>query len=212
MSIQELKQILALLERISKPKRIDQLREEIKKNPDLKYLFEENGDGIENYRTGHGYSVFYKDLNHLQKCVLRTLYFPILEEYIELYVEEHPEEVHYQNRNGLTALHLAVCNINSSSSIKSVQILLDHGADIQVTDINNFSVLKYVLLTNAYNPARKMILEKLEDHSIEIEGKKIIQLLTERKAEPDLFKLAVERGANKDDMFDSDLLEIYKFL
>ena len=140
---QELEQITILLknliEKMQKPSRLDELTEEIKKIEELKHLFDDDQDK-EYFCAARVKS---KWLNHLQKCVIMTSQFKILEEYIDLYLTAHPETIDYQNAGGITALMMASANSNNTSTIKTVEILLKHGANIDLQDDEEFTALIY---------------------------------------------------------------------
>ena len=106
------------------------LENEIQKLYNLKYLFVDDPDV--SYSCSK--NITCKKFNHLQKCVIQTAKYNFLEKYIDLYLDEYPEVINYQNENGWTALMLAARNSNHTSTDKTVEILLKHGADVNIQD------------------------------------------------------------------------------
>lgn len=139
---QEIKQLTSLLQNLiekmsnKKTSRLEELTDEIKKIPDLEHLFID--DSEKNYSFG---DFFTEKLNHLQKCVLKTSKYIILEEYIDLYLTAHPETVDYQNHQGITALMIASLESGNKSTEKTVEILLKHGVNVNLQDEDGWSSL-----------------------------------------------------------------------
>ena len=65
----------------------------------------------------------------LHKWVMMTNKHPELLLKIEEYLKVNPEKVDTENEQGWTALHLSSLNSNKYSSIETVKLLLDNGAD-----------------------------------------------------------------------------------
>ena len=107
---------------------LDTLVTELKEKYGLKHLF---------YNDPKNFFLCTPDLksrklSHLQKCVLQTRCYPILNQYIDLYLETYPSEIDYQNKSGYTALMIASSFSNLHSTDETVDILLKHGADLNI--------------------------------------------------------------------------------
>ena len=109
----------------------------IKQIKQLKHLFED--DLHVKYNCSKNISC--RKFNHLQKCVLQTAKYRFLEKYIELYLDEHPEIINYQNEDGWTALMLAARNSNHTSTDETVEILLKYNADVNLQNNDEFTAL-----------------------------------------------------------------------
>ena len=84
------------------------------------------------------------EFNHLQKCVTLTSKYKFLHEYIELYLLLHPEVIDYQNKKGWTALMIAACNSNYTSTEKTIKILLKRKANINIVNNDGYTALMCV--------------------------------------------------------------------
>lgn len=125
---EELNQIVHTVENLVQI-RLEQLTREIEKIDELNFLSEDNPS--ESYFCEGLISC--REFNHLQKCVTMTSKYDFLEEYIDLYLIKHPEVVDYRNELGYTALMIAVSNLDDGSTVKTVEILLKHGANVNLT-------------------------------------------------------------------------------
>ena len=77
---------------------------------------------------------------------METNEFPILNRYIDLYLDKHAEVIEDKNEKGWTALMIAAVNSNSSSTIETVRILLSKGANPNIRiEENESSILHEVL-------------------------------------------------------------------
>lgn len=147
MSTYEIQQLTFLLKNLIeklnpvKSSRLEELEEEIKKIDELKHLFVD--DPETNYEilkcTGCC------KLNHLQKCVILTSKFKILEEYIDLYLAKHPEEINHKNDMEVTALMIAACNSNFKSTERTVEMLLKHNGDVNLKDWYGWTALMHAV-------------------------------------------------------------------
>lgn len=113
------------------------LENEIQKLYNLKYLFVDDPDV--SYSCSK--NITCKKFNHLQKCVIQTAKYNFLEKYIDLYLDEYPEVINYQNENGWTALMLAARNSNHTSTDETVEILLKYNADVNLQNNDEFTAL-----------------------------------------------------------------------
>ena len=108
---------------------------EIKKNEELKYLFEDDYDKA--YSCGNDY--ISTGFTHLHKCVLMTKKYPkLLEKYIELFINIYPGELFIKNNMGWTALGLACVNVDKFSTFNIVNLLINKGSD--VNSINEYGI------------------------------------------------------------------------
>jgi hypothetical protein len=71
-----------------------------------------------------------KSMTHLMKLVLLTREHPDLLTTISAHIANHPDELEMQNSKGWTALSLAVANSCSCSTIDTVKLLLNLGANV----------------------------------------------------------------------------------
>ena len=154
---QEIEQLITLLQEMNKklkPKsRLEELTEEIKKRPGLKHLFVD--DPQNNYPCSK-YEIYSK-FNHLQKCVILTSNNKFLEEYIDIYLSEHPETINHKNEKGQTALMIAAINSNYISTERTVEILLNHGADINLQENNGCTALMYAARYSRTDSSEKTV-------------------------------------------------------
>lgn len=149
----EIKEIICQIKNIidtrTKSSRLEILTDFIKKIKDLEHLFDDDQD--KEYDCSDATKS--KGFSHLQKCIVQTIKFNFLEEYIDLYLTENPEAINYQNEKGWSALMIASRNANFKSTFETVKILLKHGADVNhqsksgktalmFTSFNNYDCLK----------------------------------------------------------------------
>ena len=69
---------------------------------------------------------------HLHKCVMLTKQYPILNKYIDEYLNIYPNDIDLTDRFQLTPLMLAVAKTSTISSEETVKILLKHNANVNV--------------------------------------------------------------------------------
>ena len=142
---QQIDQLITLLQemksKLSPKLRLEELTEEIKKTQGLEHLF------VDDPRKEYPCSKYTNstEFNHLQKCVILTSKFKFLEEYIDLYLIEHPETINHKNKKGLTALMIAASNSNCTSTERTVEILLNHGADVNSQENDGYTALIYAV-------------------------------------------------------------------
>lgn len=68
-------------------------------------------------------------LTHLQKCLLKTVDYPFLEEYIEFYIKAHPDSINEVSRDinvTFNTFDLARLNLNKLCSEDAQKILLKY--------------------------------------------------------------------------------------
>lgn len=84
------------------------------------------------------YLDFNKINNKLHDIVLKTSTYPILNEYLKIYfqTDKGRKNINLKNNNGETALMLASKYSNTDSSIETVKILIDYGANVNLQDKN----------------------------------------------------------------------------
>ena len=139
------------------------LTEEIKNIPELEYLFIK--DTNRDYECTS--AVKCNRFNHLQKCIIETGRYEILEEYIDLYLTDFPEKLNYRNEIGMTPLILVVINSGSRSTEKTVEILLKHNPNInEIDNVGNTSLMyaiKYSILSGSF-----FTIKLLLDHNADV--------------------------------------------
>ena len=175
-SVQEIEQIATLIKTLieklednTKISRLDELKNEIKNTPNLHHLFNDDLDVCYQCSLLSSCSKF----NHLQKCVIMTSNYKFLEEYIDLYLDEHPTSINYQNERGWTALMLAARNSNCTSTERTVEILLKHNADVNFINKPGWTAVMYASKNSGKYSTEgtvKLLLEKNADINIENDG------------------------------------------
>ena len=165
---QEIDQVITLLQEMNKklnPKsRLEELTEEIKKTQGLEHLFV---DDPQKYYFCSA-AIMSTKFSHLQKCVILTSKFKILEEYIDLYLTEHPETINYVNCSGWTALMIAVKNLNLKSSERTVEILLNHGANVDLQTKQDYSTALMIAVKSSRTDSSEEIVELLLNHGANV--------------------------------------------
>lgn len=164
--IELLKLTQTICERMLK---FEKLKMKIKEEKNLKHLFREDSKSIyhcSNLTLSIGFT-------HLHKCVMKTCKYPSLNDYIDEYLYLYPEEINKVNHLGWTALMLASRNSKIYSSEKTVQILLKHGANINITTkIGGFTALslaaEHSKIDSSYNTVKILL-----DHGADISVKTI---------------------------------------
>ncbi len=105
--------------------------------------------------------------NHLQKCVMRTSTFKILEDYIDVYLSFYPESINEQDEKGCTALLLACICANRNSTERTVEILLKHKPKVNIQDKDGRTALMYASKYSRMDSSLKVI-ELLLDYGADI--------------------------------------------
>lgn len=105
-------------------------------------------------------NVYSKNFNHLHKIVICTKEHIILEEYLEKYLETEigKIELNSQNKKGYTAIMLAFLNLNTNSTLKTIQILIKAKANLDLqTRKNGWTILMYVCFYSNIHEADKVL-------------------------------------------------------
>ena len=108
--------------------------------PELQYLFVD--DPEKEYRCIRYYS---KNFSHLHKCILRTNYYPRINDYLEEYLQLY-NNINQVDINGCTALHLASYYSRTRSTERTVELLINAGvarADIYLKNNYNKTPFDY---------------------------------------------------------------------
>ena len=71
-----------------------------------------------------------KGYYHLHICVLLTKSYPFINNYIKLYLDLFPNKVDIVNVNGITPLALSLMYSKSHSSLSTINLLINYGANI----------------------------------------------------------------------------------
>ena len=145
------------------------------------------------------------NFNHLQKCINMTSKFKFLEEYIDLYLNKHPETINHKNGKGYTALMMATMNATSLSTKNTVKILLKHHADVNLTDNDGLSALMLAFKyddTKMSGQSVKLLLEHGSNvNLIDKFGRTVLNYALEKFVTPSKMKLIekiIERTDNCD--------------
>ena len=99
---------------------------------------------------------------HLHSCILKTKKCPILNDYIDEYLNTYPNKINIKNIIGFPPLILASKFSKNKSSNKTVKILLKHGADVNICDSYGQTPLIHSACksrTESDNKTVKMLLE-----------------------------------------------------
>ena len=78
---------------------------------------------------------------HIHKCVMKTSKYPFLNQYIDIYLSLNPQVIDEQNEKGWTALMLSARNSRTDSSEKTVKLLLEHGAKVNIQKNDGWTAL-----------------------------------------------------------------------
>lgn len=188
--------------------RLVELTEEIKNISSLEHLFA--GNKSEYYS---GELIVCKDMSHLQKCVLETGKCKILEEYINLYLDEHPEELNYKNARGMTALMLAALHSDTISTNNTVEILLKHGANVDIQDNNGKTALmhaaKHVICYSSVKTIKLLLAHNANVNLQDITDWTAIMHSLSPNNSPTTSKLLLDHGADINLMGIGDVSVLY---
>lgn len=89
----------------------------------------DNEDRHTKYDINVPYNVTATNMTYLMKLVLLTKDNPnLIDTTMIEHIKENKNEIHKINSNGWTPLMLAICNVDSVSSVKTVKRLLEYGA------------------------------------------------------------------------------------
>ena len=122
--------------------------------PELEYLFD-NNDINKYYQCSE--FVKSKKFTHLQKCIINTRKYNILNKYIKIYLKYNIEELNKINDEGWTALMLAVRNSNTLSTEKTVKILLKYSPDINIRTKDNITALILAVINSNQSSTLKTV-------------------------------------------------------
>ena len=178
---------------------MENIRQEIFKIKELNYLF------INDTKTEYECSSVKKSkkFTHLHKCVMKTREYPILNEYINLYIKQNPNEIDKKNEEGWTALMLASRNSKINSSEETVKILLEHGANVNIQ--NNFGVTALMFASRySKNNSSKETVKILLEHGANVnfqEDNGVTALMfasehSKNNSSKNTVKILLEHGAN----------------
>lgn len=107
---------------------------------------------------------------HLMKLVLVINKFPNADGLITDILVNSPEQINKHNSRGWTALMLACVNVPKYCNIKTVELLLQNGADVNCTDDSNTTSLMYSVGTNSrysVDVAKLLILYKADINAVD---------------------------------------------
>jgi len=93
--------------------------------------------------------------------VLLTKDYPELHQKIQILLSEKPEILNTQSKTGCTALLLATMFYKCCSTKETIEILLDHGADINIANINGD--LPIYIAAELYHDDLYKLLETYQD-------------------------------------------------
>lgn len=160
LSVQEIESVSKIInERIHKVNKLYEMTNRLSAIPELNHLFKIDSD---NYgRDGHYIG---ENSNHLQRCVLHTKDYPELNEYIDLYLTLHKNIINFQNDIGCTALMIASMYSTIYSSMQTVQILLKHGADLNLIDNIGWTALMHTCCNLDYESNNRTLMLLLDYH------------------------------------------------
>ena len=95
---------------------------------------------------------------HLYQCIIETHDCSILNEYIDEYLKLYPEIINRRTVRNMTPLMTAAVNTVSASSDKTVEILLNHGANVNLQDERGCSALM-IAATNCQKTTVELLLK-----------------------------------------------------
>lgn len=101
----------------------------------------------------------------LHKLVLLTSEFPIFNTFIDSYWATY--YINSKNKIGWDALILACMNVYEKSSLETIKILLEHGADVNTSTKEGFTPL-LIACMDIDNPNAKYMIELLLKHGADI--------------------------------------------
>ena len=175
------------------------IRQKIGEIEELKYLFTDDPENLYFCYKGVNSTKF----THLQKCVMKTNQYPILNRYIGFYIVKNPGEIDKRNDKGLTALFLAVINSKTLCTDKTVKILLSHGANINLKIMNETTPLMFAVRSVRLDSSEetvKILLENGADVNLQnANGNTALMLSvlnTRTESSEDIVRLLLKYGAN----------------
>lgn len=88
----------------------------------------------------------FREKDYLHRIVMKTGKYEDLNKYIVEYLNLYPDVINNKDEEGRTALMLASENSYELSTDKTVKILIEHGADLNIVDNKNRTALFYAIL------------------------------------------------------------------
>lgn len=95
---------------------------------DIRFLFDDNM----NIEYACSPRIKSAGFTYLQKCVTLTNKYYKINNYLAEYLTKNKDSINKVNKKGWNALHLAARNLNTKSSYKTVEILINAGANLNL--------------------------------------------------------------------------------
>ena len=139
--------------------------------------------------------------NFLHEYVLKTGSNSSINKKIINYLKIYPKEKDIKNEEGFTPLMLASMNSNCRSTIETVKILLESGADVNIQDDSGRTALMHAVICSPLTSSKetvKILLEKGSDVNVQdlCERTALIHAFMIQNIEIETIKILLEHNAN----------------
>ena len=166
---------------------MENIRQEILKIEELKFLFDDSA----------------KEPVHLYECVMNTRTYPILNEYINLYLKQNPNKIDKKDKYGYTALMFAARTSKIYSTEETVKILLENGANVNIQNNEGCTALILASRNSRIDSSEETVRILLKhDANVNIQDNKgwtaLMSASSDSKIESseETVKILLEHGAN----------------
>lgn len=171
------------------------LIDQIKSDKNLSFLFSDDPKVYYKCTETESCSQFH----HLHKCVMNTKKYPILNRYIQLYLNRNPETINVANKYGYTALMLASSNSNTFSSEETVELLLKNNTNPNIKQRYGYTALMFAANysgTNSTLNTIKILLEHKADINLTSETGNTALMFACKLGLTETIKLLLENKAD----------------
>ena len=139
--------------------------------------------------------------NFLHEYVLKTGSNSSINKKIINYLKIYPKEKDIKNEEGFTPLMLASMNSNCRSTIETVKILLESGADVNIQDDSGRTALMHAVICSPLTSSKetvKILLEKGSDVNVQdlCERTALIHAFMIQNIEIETVKILLEKGSD----------------
>ena len=130
---------------------------------------------------------------------------------LKILLNKNPN-INLQNNLGATALNYAVCNSSCDSSYEAVKLLLVNGADPFIEDYEGKNVILHAIENYpkwCNEETLILLLDKIENHDINIGGQKLIKLLYDMNVNDEILLNSFSKGAKFIDLLDYEIQNLF---
>ena len=115
---------------------------------------------------------------------------------IEELLSANPDTIDQRNNKGLTALMIAVCNVDTCSTENTVKLLIDMGANVNLQDNRLSSTLGYAQLNKGDSIFEMLINEGVNVNFQDINGESVLMSTVTYVGNLGKIKLLIDAGAD----------------